>query len=269
MSRYRHMCAALVLLSGILIIAAHAGAQPAADHSPAGQETGDQVVEKSMLDIIRAGGAVGYLIILLSVAGVALTIDAFLKLKAPRLLPPVLVEQADQLTRQGKFAELMRLCQASDSMLGRILSGALARGTMGLPAVREAMQDLGAREATRLQQRIGYVGFIASVAPMLGLLGTVTGMIKSFNVLGLTKGAARPDELAVGIAEALVTTGMGLVVAIPLMFCHTWLRDRLASAAQESAGLCERVLRNMAVVLETRQATPRPAQQEAAVGAGR
>ncbi|GMU20661.1 MAG: hypothetical protein AMXMBFR13_07580 [Phycisphaerae bacterium] len=268
MSRYRHTSAAVVLLSGVLMIAAHAGAQPAADH-PAGQEAGEQVVEKSMLDVIRAGGAVGYLIILLSVAGVALTIDAFLKLKAPRLLPPVLVDQADQLTRQGKFAELMRLCQASDSMLGRILSGALARGTMGLPAVREAMQDLGARETTRLQQRIGYVGFIASVAPMLGLLGTVTGMIKSFNVLGMTKGAARPDELAIGIAEALVTTGMGLVVAIPLMFCHAWLRDRLASAAQESAGLCERVLRNMAVVLETRQATPRPAQQEATVGAGR
>ena len=209
---------------------------------------------KSVLDFVRAGGIVGYVIILLSLAGVAFIIDAFIHLKVDKLLPPAVSQEALQLAGKGKFSQVVTLCQANDSMLSRVIRAALSQGQMGIEAVREAMQEGGIREITRLQQRVGYMGFIASVAPMLGLLGTVTGMIASFNVLGMAKGAARPDELAVGISEALVTTCMGLVVAVPLMFFHNYFRDRVTRIGQEASGQCERLLRVMTTAIKIRGA---------------
>ena len=207
---------------------------------------------KSLLDFIRAGRVVGFVIIGLSLAGVALVIEGFLNVKTDKMLPPTVIHQANELARKGRFSEVLTLCQANDSVLSRILRDALAQGQLGIDAVREAMQDSGTREVTRLRQRVGYVGFIASVAPMLGLLGPVTGLISSFNVLGMEKGAARPDQLAVGISEALVTTCMGLTVAIPLMFCHNILRDRVTRIGQAASAQCERLLRVMTVVVGAR-----------------
>lgn len=209
---------------------------------------------ESLMDFIRAGGWVGYVIILLSVVSVALTIDGFIRVQPNKLIPPELIVQLEQLSRQGKFNDLLLLTRGSTSMLGRIVAAGVGRGEMGLPAIREGLQENGTKEITRLHQRIGYIGLSATVAPMLGLLGTVTGMIRSFNVLGMSKGAARPDELASGIAEALITTAMGLIVALPLAFCHNYLRDRVTRVGQELSGACERLLRSMAVVLEARMA---------------
>ncbi len=209
---------------------------------------------KSILDFVRSGGAVGYVIILLSFAGVALVIESFFRLKEEKLLPTAQFEQCEELAQKGKFSEIMTVCKAGDNMFSRILAYALARGQRGVDAVREAMQESGTRELTRLQQRVGYIGFIASVAPMLGLLGTVTGMIGSFNVLGMAKGAARPDELAVGISEALVTTCMGLIVAVPLMFFHNYFRDRVVRLGQEASGRCDRLVHAMQLAIGSRMA---------------
>ena len=238
-------CAALIAAASGSAVAQGDARQPNAEGPSAGTRL-------SLLQFIRAGGPVGYTIIALSLAGVALVIEAFLHVKDSRLLPTGLWEQSEQLARKGKFSDVLTLCRANDSMLSRIIRAALAQGQLGIEAVREAMQESGAREVTRLQQRVGYIGLIASVAPMLGLLGTVTGMIASFQVLGAYKAAARPDQLAEGISEALVTTCMGLVVAVPLMFFHNFFRDRVTRIGQEASGRCERLLRVMTAVMGAR-----------------
>ena len=225
-----------------------------------GRSRGDpppSVQRKTLLDFIKAGGLIGYVILLLSLAGAAVVFDAFLRLRTEKVLPPMLIEQTKQLALQGKFPEVLAMSRASESMLGRIISCSLPEGKLGILAVRQAMQEHGAREVTRLRQRVGYVGFIASIAPMLGLLGTVTGMIHSFNVMGVAKGAARPDELAVGISEALVTTSIGLIVAVPMMFLFSLLRDRVTRLGQESAGACEELYRLMVTAVEGRAAEAR------------
>ena len=139
-------------------------------------------------------------------------------------------------------------------MLGRIISAGLSDGRLGLDAVREGLEQQGVMEVTRMRERIGYIGLIASVAPMLGLLGTVTGMIASFRLLGEAQGAARPDELALGISQALVTTCMGLVrcgafdVLLRLFSAtgsHAW-----AMKPPRQARRCSEL---MSVVLETRK----------------
>ena len=213
----------------------------------AAQDDGMTVAKRmSLSDFIRAGSYVGYVIIWLSFVGLALVIDGFLRIQPKKLIPPMLSDRLVHLARGGKFSEIQNLCQTLDCMLSRIVGHTFSQGSMSLDAARQVMQEQGTREVTRLYQRVGYIGFIAAVSPMLGLLGTVTGMINSFNVLGTAKGTARPDELAVGVAEALVTTCMGLVVAIPLMFCHNYLRDRVTRIGQDAAGLCERIMRTLA-----------------------
>jgi biopolymer transport protein ExbB len=247
----RHLLLGLVLVLSIVIVSGAAFAQDDPADSPPESR-------KTLLDFIRAGRWVGLVIIALSLGGAALVIEGFLHVKSDKLLPQSVSQQVEQLALKGKFSEMLTFSQANDSMLSRIVRGALAQGKLGIEAVRESMQESGTREVTRLQQRVGYIGLIASVAPMLGLLGTVTGMIRSFNVLGMQKGAARPDELAVGVSEALVTTCMGLVVAVPLMFFHNYFRDRVTRIAQEATGRCERLLRVMTAVIEARGTAQAP-----------
>jgi biopolymer transport protein ExbB len=250
-----------VLLLVLLMTAAMALA--ATDATPP-DKGGKEPDEKrtTLGDLIRAGGIVGHTIIFLSFVGLALVIDSFMRIQAKKLVPPLLAEQLTQMARQGKYAELQNLCHSIDCMLSRIVTSTFAQGRMSWAAAREVMQEQGTMEVTRLYHRVGYIGFIASVAPMLGLLGTVTGMIKSFNVLGTAKGAARAEDLAIGVAEALVTTLEGLIVAVPLMFAHTYLKDRVTRIGQEAASVCDRLMRAMT---EGQPARPQPqaAAQEA------
>jgi biopolymer transport protein ExbB len=222
------------------------------------QGTDEPATRRSLLDLVQAGGWVGYVIMLLSLCGMALVVDAFMRLNEQRLVPPNLADQVHELTAKGKFEEVLALCKTNESMLGRVIAGGLSDGKLGLDAVREGMEQAGVMEVTRLRERNGYIGLIASVAPMLGLLGTVTGMIASFRLLGEAQGTARPDELALGISQALVTTCMGLIVALPLMFFYDFFRNRITRIGHETAAVGEKMLRLMAVVIETRQQTQSP-----------
>jgi biopolymer transport protein ExbB len=213
---------------------------------------------RSLLDLVYAGGPIGYAIILLSLCGMALVVDAFMRLKEPLLVPQNLAEQVHDLAGKGRFEEILSLCKTHDSMLARVIAGGLADGKLGIDAVREGLEQAGTREVTQLRQRNGYIGLIASVAPLLGLLGTVTGMITSFRILGEAQGSARPDELALGISTALVTTCMGLIVAVPLMFFFAYFRNRITRIGQDAAAVGEKMLRIMSVVLEARRQEAKP-----------
>ena len=231
----------------LILLAAAVGVAVA--QSGAGPEV---ETRKGFVDFIKAGGVVGYTLIAISFASAALVIDSFRHIKEERLLPAAVIEESEDLARKGRFSQIATLCKANDSMICRIIGKGLSQGAMGLVAVRQAMQEQGVKEITRLNQRTGYMGFIGSIGPMMGLLGTVLGMVSSFNVMGVSKGAARADELAVGISYALITTCEGLVVAIPMMFFHNFFRDRVTRLGQESSAVCERLLRHMTAIMEAR-----------------
>ena len=119
------MRACLTVAAVISLAAGVAFAQDAADGSEAGDRPGES--RRSLLHFIRSGGPVGYVIIALSLAGVALVIDAFLHLKPDKLLPPPVSEQSERLARRGKFSEMLALCRGNDSMLSRIIRGAMGQ----------------------------------------------------------------------------------------------------------------------------------------------
>ena len=174
-----------------------------------------------MLEILQAGGWLMLPITLASVLAAGICIERAWSLRTAEVAPPALVERLSD-ARRGKFdaVELEALC--GQSSLGRILAAGLQAQGRGRERMKEAMQEAAAGVVHDLERYLTTLGTIASISPLLGLLGTVVGMIHVFDAL-LAGGASNPAVLAGGISEALVTTAAGLVVAIPALIFHRYL----------------------------------------------
>lgn len=224
---------------------------------------------RSILQYVTAGGLVGYVIITLSVVALGLVIAHFIQVRREKMIPPQAAEDLARLFRENDIASAFQYCaqEANDSFLTRVFHNALRRcGTspFGMLELRAALEDAGQRETERLQRTTDAVGLIAAVGPMLGLLGTVFGMIGAFGAIGENDGAARSKELAGFMALALVTTAQGLVVAIPCTAAFQIFKrriDRLASEAGE-------VIEQLAGVVEQASGAAKPQQRPRLQGSG-
>jgi biopolymer transport protein ExbB len=214
-----------------------AAASPAAPSAAGGASSEPQ--GWTTWQIINAGGAVGLVIILLSIAAVALVIEHALMLRPKVLMPPGLADEVRGLLSGGRTAQAAELCQTRPSFLSSVLSSGIAEVEGGWPAVEKAVEDSLAEHTARLVRKVEYLSVIANIAPMLGLLGTVMGMIVAFRQVAETQGAARAADLAEGIYLALVTTVEGLVVAIPTLGALAVLRNRLDQLVAEAANMAE------------------------------
>ncbi len=191
--------------------------------------------------LIQFGGIVGYVIIFLSVVAVALIIDDLLLLRHGVLLPPDEIEEIRTLVAQGRGAEIPAGPRRS-SYIGAMAVGGLREIDRGYEAIVKGMEDAADDVSGRLLRRIEYLNVIANVSPMLGLLGTVMGMVESFNTISVAAGGVDPRLLASGIFEALMTTVMGLIVAIPAFFAFSLFRNRVDALAAEAAVRAEEIL---------------------------
>lgn len=184
-------------------------------------------------EVIISMGATGIVIVLLSVAGMALIIDFAVNIRRDKLVPQDIVSELEQLFEQEQYEQAMELCDAEDCFFTRICGAGLAKLGAGYERMAEAVQEAGEEEITALNQKIGYLSLIGTVAPMLGLMGTVVGMIEAFSTIARQAGAANPADLAGGISKALVTTLMGLMVAIPVLSAYTFFRNRVTRVMLE------------------------------------
>ncbi|WP_169853207.1 MotA/TolQ/ExbB proton channel family protein [Anaerohalosphaera lusitana] len=209
-----------------------------------GAEDGDQETRISLWSTIAAGGIIGYIILLTSLVVLALVVEGFINIRHEKLIPTGLADDVRENLRMGEYQRAKEMCTEDDSFLGRVIAAGLneVNSMFGFFDMQNAMQEVSERNISKLYRRLDYLSFIAAVAPMMGLLGTVTGMIRSFNQIALTEGAARPSELAGGISEALVTTCLGLVVAIPAMFFATFFRNRIDNFVAEAEIEVERLM---------------------------
>ncbi len=214
---------------------------------------------------IEGGGIIGYVIILLSIVGVAFSISAFLRTRSKKLVPRIHAEELRRLSRAGDFEAARDWCRSdkADSFLGRIASAGLDRaleGPLGGLEARTAMEDAGEEETAGLFRAIDPISVVANVAPLLGLLGTVQGMIGAFETVAGTaaKSSAYYEDLARNISIALITTFQGLTVAIPMVAIHAWLRGRIDRAASAAS----RALEPLASALERAGSTALGAKRE-------
>ena len=197
----------------------------------------------SFFDILLAGGPVGLLVLLLSIAAAALVIEHFLSIRAAVLSPPGLADEVGRLIASGQLKPADERCKATPSFLSFVLRAGLAEVDGGWPAIEKGMEDAAADQAARLFRKIEYLSVIGNIAPMLGLLGTVIGMIFAFREVADTQGAARAADLAEGIYLALVTTVEGLIVAIPALGFFAIFRNRVDHLVAETSYEAMRAVR--------------------------
>ena len=194
--------------------------------------TASAAPDRTLLDYVVQSRQVGLLIVALSLFVTAVIIAQFFTIRVSRLAPDDHIENLDRLLGQHDIRGSIEYCQNEENrcLLTRVLGGALARcarSPFGYLELKNAIEELGEQEVARLQRMTDIIGLVASIAPMLGLLGTVVGMVGAFDTLSVTEGPVRPDNLAGDISVALITTVMGLIVAIPCTAIYAFLRNRV------------------------------------------
>jgi biopolymer transport protein ExbB len=178
-----------------------------------------------MIELIVKGGVFMYPIIFCSIVALAVFIERIFLLRRKRIIPDNFIRQVEELIRKEKFSEAVFLCQSDLSSISKIFLAGLKNAKKGMWLVKEAIEERGSREALILERHVSILATIANLTPLLGLLGTVSGMIKTFKVISV-QGMGNPAPLAGGIAEALITTAAGLTVAIPTLVGHRFLKDK-------------------------------------------
>jgi biopolymer transport protein ExbB len=188
--------------------------------------------------LLDAGGTIGWIIMALSLWMVALIVQHLLTVRRGALMPAGLAEEVEHLISRGDFRQAQKLCHDRPSFEAFVLSAGLAEVALGYSAVEKAMEDASGQQAARLFRRLEYFTVIGTIAPMLGLLGTVWGMILAFMEFE-AKANPQVSELAPGIYKALVTTLQGLCVAIPSLAAYAVLRNRVDELVAEATLISE------------------------------
>ena len=214
--------------------------------------------------ILEDGGVISYVIIALSIAMIALIVEHVLSFRRSSMMPPGLAETAHQLIMQGQFKKAQETCRAEPSFLGHVLDAGLSEVSLGYSAVEKSMEDASTEQSARLFRKIEYLSVIGTLAPMIGLLGTVWGLMLAFEQFE-AKTNPHIAELAPGIRKAMVTTLMGLTVAVPALASFAFFRNRIDELVAESSLTAEQVFSDFkrAVAAKRRAAAKeRPASED-------
>lgn len=179
-----------------------------------------------MLEIIKSGGWLMFPILLCSVVALAIVAERFWTLRRGRLAPAGLLQQVRKMMGKGKMDNKQLSALAEQSPLGRILAVGLVNASHGREIMKESIEEEAGQVVHELERFLNTLGTVAAITPMLGLLGTVVGMIDVFTAI-MVNGAGNTAELAGGISKALITTATGLSVAIPAMFFHRFFVRRV------------------------------------------
>ncbi len=217
----------------------------------------------SVLDYIKSGHVVGYILIALSFVAVGLMIRHLMEVRRVKLMPPGVAEELLARVRAGNIEGAKQICSSPEnkSFITGMVGSALQRCTLspfGFIEIRAALEDSGSREIDRLYRTTDGIGLIAAIGPMLGLLGTVFGMIGAFGTIGQLEGASRSVQLASYMSIALVTTAEGLIVAVPCTIAYSLFRRRIERLVSEVGEVTEQIATYLERYGEQAQSTPAP-----------
>jgi len=179
-----------------------------------------------MFEIVTAGGIVMVPIILCSILAVAITLERLWTLREQRVVPAELTDKVWQWVENRALSDKQIGALQQHSPLGSVLAAGLANRHRDRAVMLEAIEDAGRHVVHDLERFLNTLGTIAGISPLLGLLGTVTGMIRTFKAITVA-GVGNPASMAGGISEALITTAAGLLVAIPALVAYRYLRGRV------------------------------------------
>ena len=267
-NKWRWLTMAVLLTMGTAMFAnaqEAAAPAPAPAAAPAGEaateaEAKEEKVDTGMgfITVVVSSGWLGILIWLglgaCSVAAVALAIDSFVTIKEKKIAPEDLVTLVREAMEQGDVMKALKHCEDHPTPLASILSAGFANVQEGYDVIQDVVSVAADMESEKLMQRVAYLNVCSNIAPMLGLLGTVQGMIFAFATLAtMQAGALQQAMLARNIAQALWTTAAGLLIAIPAISFYTYFRNRAMKIILSMESLTMdliKSLRNVEVVAE-------------------
>ncbi len=207
-----------------LVVGPVAFAQEAEAEAPAAES----VQQTTLWQMIKQGGWAMWPLGLMSTGMVYFIVQNALALREKVLLRPDMIPEFIQLMKDKKIVEAHSLCKENETLFTYVFQAGLERCSttreINFGKVKEGIEEASTEEITAYMKPIDYLSIIGATAPMLGLLGTVSGMIKAFQTIG-SKGMGKPEELAGNIGEALVTTATGLLIAIPSMLAYYYFRN--------------------------------------------
>jgi len=175
--------------------------------------------------LLSKGGYVMVPLIFCSVISVAVLIERTLRLRQARADVSSVIRRAEDAVYDHKFARAIELLESRPSPVTRVVAAGVRNAHLGERCAERAMEEQGTREVRELHSRLGWLDTIITVAPLLGLLGTVTGMISSFNVIAVKQGISTPTAITGGVAEALIATAAGLIIAIFTLVGYNHIQD--------------------------------------------
>ena len=196
----------------------------------------------SVIEFFDSGGPVMWPLLICSLVALAITLERAINLRRSKILDPTVVERVTALVEGGRADRAMEVCRESGGIYGNIVLAALEVAGKGESAAKEAVEDAGRHETTRLTRYLGALGTIAGISPLLGLLGTTTGMIQVFKTIAQV-GTGQADQLSSGISQALITTAIGLTIAIPTLVAYNYFQGKAESIITDLERESLRVLR--------------------------
>ncbi len=218
-------------------------AEPAAEDAAAADEAA--AMQESYLVWFYNALGFRYVVIFLAISFtfVAFFVMNLLVSRRDNICPLHLVEQFEGHLNEKRYQEAYELAKADESLLGQVLASGLAKLSTGYDNALAAMQETGQEESLKLDQRLSILALVGTVAPMFGLLGTVDGMVASFQVIARSSTSPKPSELAQGISMALVTTLVGLWLAIPAIMAFNLLKNRQTKLLLEAGIFSENLMK--------------------------
>lgn len=221
-----------------------AGAAKAETGAPAAVDPADSARRsKSFLQYAaEASGPLGALILLLSIYLVAQVIRLFLEFRVTEAVPPALIDKLETAIKERKFQEAYDLCRDDNSFLAKLVRTGVANLPNGRGEAREAMNTTSEEVVTTMEVKVSYLATIGTLGPLLGLVGTVSGMILAFQTISTSGSQPRPEVLADNIAVALFTTLEGVSLAVPAILFFAFFRNRIAIIAMEANKVADRTI---------------------------
>jgi|694.fasta_scaffold10712_6 biopolymer transport protein ExbB len=235
---------AVALCTGFVVLFLFGAIGMAQEAAEAAAEGAAEPQSQSMLWwLIKVSGAIGVFILILSLYFVSVVIQQFLELRQDNIAPKELVAECDRLIQEGDLKGLFQAVENDNSFLGKTLHAGLSDLDYGAEEAREKLERTAEAETVNMEKKITILATIGTLGPMIGLLGTLKGMISSFVAIAISGKNLEASKVAEGISEALVLTFEGVLISIPAIYFYAMFRGRISKFAVETTTLADDMLR--------------------------
>jgi biopolymer transport protein ExbB len=256
--RTRLSCfAILFVVLALLVIGVNS---PASAADSDGQHAEHQ--ESYLVWIARCSGVIGAVILLLSIYFLATVIRLFMEIREPIAAPPGLLLDFETYLKNRDFRQLYHDLKQSGSFLGTVLAAGMSELSNGLPEAREALDRASDAETVGMEKSISMLAVLGTLGPMIGLLGTLKGMISSFSVIAMSDVQVKANQVAGGISEALLLTFEGVMLSVPAIYFFALFRNRVAAISANTTLLADQLLRRLSQAAQWKPAPPSPATEK-------